>query len=669
MALLLAAALVAVLLPVGVRAAAPAPAGKMVMGFEPLADSVKTQFVNFGTALEELALPETLRAFLLGDDGSAEAGTIGGVTWHSRPEYDGGECVTYSFTPELPEGYVLADGVALPLIRVDVFVFIRASSEEIVASAAVGNVEDADELQAIADSTGSGDAILAEDIDIKNKQLTISRSMTLDLNGKNLTITSQFNGIKIASGVTLTIQDSSEEGEGTLTVTNERTTAADNNGAAINTSSGTLKIEGGTIKAIGAAGGAGIGGGSGENGGTLIITGGTVVSQGAPNAAGIGGGRGGYSGSIQISGGHVTSTGGGGGAGIGGGWSAEGGNGSTVTITGGVVTATGGQAGAGIGGGYNTGAPSGTGSTINISGGIITAQRGAPYMGQPQDIGSAVGTAVGATAITGGSILADSIDGADFARRRVDVTVTWRGDPIDGAVVTVGSYTARTSHNDANGKVHIWLPAGLAEIDVVKTFSEEGWANAEKNEKVTITAGPGPQAVAIQIGVSVTGVEIDEEEEITLTVGDDIQLGINISPANADNRAVTWSSSNPAAATVEDGLVTAVSEGTATITVTTKDGDFEDSCEVIVSDGPGGGNGGGCDCEDCEENCECDEECDCDCCEGPGGGNGGGCDCEDCEENCECGEECDCDCCEGPGGGNGGGCDCEDCEENCGGGE
>jgi uncharacterized protein (TIGR02145 family) len=69
----------------------------------------------------------------------------------------------------------------------------------------------------------------------------------------------------------------------------------------------------------------------------------------------------------------------------------------------------------------------------------------------------------------------------------------------------------------------------------------------------------------------------------TLNAGDTLRLTAAVLPIDANNKAVTWESSNPAVATVVDGLVTAVTYGTATITVTTQDGRKTNHCVVTVS--------------------------------------------------------------------------------------
>ena len=83
--------------------------------------------------------------------------------------------------------------------------------------------------------------------------------------------------------------------------------------------------------------------------------------------------------------------------------------------------------------------------------------------------------------------------------------------------------------------------------------------------------------------VPVTGVSLDQTS-LTLTEGGTSQLTATITPSNATNKVLTWSSSNTSAATVDgNGTVTAHKAGTATITVTTADGGHSATCAVTVS--------------------------------------------------------------------------------------
>ena len=82
--------------------------------------------------------------------------------------------------------------------------------------------------------------------------------------------------------------------------------------------------------------------------------------------------------------------------------------------------------------------------------------------------------------------------------------------------------------------------------------------------------------------VAVTGVDLKEEAE-ELEVDEEKTLTYEISPKDATNLKVTWTSSNTSVATVDEkGHVKAVSPGTSTITVKTDEGNFTDSCAITV---------------------------------------------------------------------------------------
>ena len=85
--------------------------------------------------------------------------------------------------------------------------------------------------------------------------------------------------------------------------------------------------------------------------------------------------------------------------------------------------------------------------------------------------------------------------------------------------------------------------------------------------------------------VPVTGVSLNKST-LTLTEGDSETLTATITPANATDKTVTWSTDNSSVATVSNGKVTAVAEGSATITVKTKDGNKTATCSVTVNPKP-----------------------------------------------------------------------------------
>ena len=93
---------------------------------------------------------------------------------------------------------------------------------------------------------------------------------------------------------------------------------------------------------------------------------------------------------------------------------------------------------------------------------------------------------------------------------------------------------------------------------------------------------------------SVNKVSLDKTE-LALTVGDTQTLTATITPDDANNKNVSWSSDKPSVATVdENGTVTAVAVGTANITVKTEDGEKTAVCAVTVTaKSSGGGSTGG----------------------------------------------------------------------------
>ena len=96
--------------------------------------------------------------------------------------------------------------------------------------------------------------------------------------------------------------------------------------------------------------------------------------------------------------------------------------------------------------------------------------------------------------------------------------------------------------------------------------------------------------------VALTSIALNQSE-FTMGINETSQLTATVLPEDATNKAVTWTSSDPGVAIVDEyGLVTAIATGVATITATTTDGtDLIASCKVTVEDPaiPGDVNGDG----------------------------------------------------------------------------
>ena len=80
-----------------------------------------------------------------------------------------------------------------------------------------------------------------------------------------------------------------------------------------------------------------------------------------------------------------------------------------------------------------------------------------------------------------------------------------------------------------------------------------------------------------------TGVSLDKKS-VSLVVGETETLQATVTPDNADNKSVTYSSSDTTIASVtpKAGKITAIKEGTVDITVTTEDGNKTDVSKVTV---------------------------------------------------------------------------------------
>ena len=81
--------------------------------------------------------------------------------------------------------------------------------------------------------------------------------------------------------------------------------------------------------------------------------------------------------------------------------------------------------------------------------------------------------------------------------------------------------------------------------------------------------------------IAVEGVSLNYDT-LTINQGKTVSLVANISPTDASNKEVTWSSSNESVASIDNGKVKGLSLGNSNITVTTVDGGFTASCKITV---------------------------------------------------------------------------------------
>ena len=103
---------------------------------------------------------------------------------------------------------------------------------------------------------------------------------------------------------------------------------------------------------------------------------------------------------------------------------------------------------------------------------------------------------------------------------------------------------------------------------------------------ITVTAEDGGKTAICQVSVKPKIVNVQSvslnKSSITLTEGESTTLTAVVSPSNATNKNVRWSSSDASVASVVNGKVTALKAGSSTIKVTTEDGGLTASCQVVV---------------------------------------------------------------------------------------
>jgi hypothetical protein len=118
-------------------------------------------------------------------------------------------------------------------------------------------------------------------------------------------------------------------------------------------------------------------------------------------------------------------------------------------------------------------------------------------------------------------------------------------------------------------------------------FNSWGGDLSGKTNPETLIMNSDKTVSATFSGKPISSVRIGDCPSRILVTGQSHLLSAIISPADAYDQSVIWSSSNNAVATVdENGLIRAISQGSATITITTKDGGYTNSCNIgVVSSG------------------------------------------------------------------------------------
>jgi uncharacterized lipoprotein YddW (UPF0748 family)/uncharacterized protein YjdB len=192
------------------------------------------------------------------------------------------------------------------------------------------------------------------------------------------------------------------------------------------------------------------------------------------------------------------------------------------------------------------------------------------------------------------NIIVTSVDGGKTARctiTAVPAVIPVTGVTLDQKTKTLTAIgesfllKATVQPSDATNQVVSWKSSNNDAVTV-----ENGRVTAKSSgvAVITVTTAEGEKTdvCTVTVEIAVTGVSIDVKQK-TLNAGEAFTLTATVTPSQAANKNVAWTSSNNAVATVtvadETVTVTAVGSGEAIITVTTADGAKTATCAVTVA--------------------------------------------------------------------------------------
>ena len=174
-------------------------------------------------------------------------------------------------------------------------------------------------------------------------------------------------------------------------------------------------------------------------------------------------------------------------------------------------------------------------------------------------------------------------------KKRIPVTGVSLPESFEMYVGEVKSISASILPSDASNKSVTWSCSDESVVSLsgvsysyVKTIT----ANKQGSAIITVTTDDGGYSAQCQVTVK-------EEEHVqsislnrtsaTLMPGEQMTLIATLTPTTATNQNVFWSSSNESVATVSNGVVTTLSEGSVVITATSEDGGKTASCQLTVT--------------------------------------------------------------------------------------
>lgn len=191
-------------------------------------------------------------------------------------------------------------------------------------------------------------------------------------------------------------------------------------------------------------------------------------------------------------------------------------------------------------------------------------------------------------------IVATTRDGGKTAVCRIEVKAATTTVPVTDitvapttAKVTVGQtvqLTATIVPSNATNKTVVWFSEDKFTASVTNEGLVEGVAVGEAT--ITVTSEDGLHEASCTVTVEAATVPVDgvtlDKTAVFLAVAETMQLTATVTPAEATEKGVVWSSSDASVTVDKNGLVTAVEDGSATITATAEGGSTA-RCVVTVN--------------------------------------------------------------------------------------
>lgn len=166
-----------------------------------------------------------------------------------------------------------------------------------------------------------------------------------------------------------------------------------------------------------------------------------------------------------------------------------------------------------------------------------------------------------------------SITNASKEGDELTFDVNYEGSNIDFVTIIV--------YGDNNQVIYKYEGSPIDQV----TVNSQGYENVTCSVYINGEMTHFEQLFASQEIVHVTSISLNQSS-LELSIGESYEFEATVLPENATNKEVIWSSSDESVLTVSEGVITAIKEGKATVTVKSKDGFKSSSCEVTVNKEP-----------------------------------------------------------------------------------